>query len=82
MLTGRQLKGARALLGIPRSKLAERMSIPRLTVKIAESSDGECPITIARARQIQGYLERQGIEFPGEDGAPAARWGGRSSTSA
>ena len=73
MLTGRQLKAARALLGLQRSKLAERMSLPRLIIKIAESSDGECPITIARARQIQSYLERQGVEFLPAGSEPAAR---------
>lgn len=74
MLTGRQLKAARTLLGIPRSKLAERMSIPGLTIKIAESSEGECLVTLARAQKIQAYLERQGIEFLPEGDGPHARW--------
>ena len=73
MLTGRQLKAARTLLGLPRSKLAERMGIPRLIIKLAESVDDECPITVARARQVQSYLEMQGIEFLPEGSEPAAR---------
>ncbi len=73
MLTGRQLKAARLLLGLPRSKLAERMSIPSTIIRIAESVDGECPITVARARQVQTYLERQGIEFMPVDAEQAAR---------
>ncbi|WP_237482952.1 transcriptional regulator [Lichenibacterium dinghuense] len=73
MLTGTQLKAARALLGLQRSKLAERMCLPTLIIRLAESSDGECPVTVARARQIQGYLERQGIEFLPVGSEPAAR---------
>lgn len=76
MLTGRQLREARILLGLQPSKLAERMGIPRLTIKIAESVDGECPITIARARHVQAYLEAQGIEILPGDIGPAARLSG------
>ena len=73
MLTGRQLKEARALLGLHRSKLAERIGIPSLTMKIAESVDDECSVTVARARQIRSYLEQQGIEILPEGSVPAAR---------
>ncbi|WP_237479355.1 hypothetical protein [Lichenibacterium dinghuense] len=73
MLTGKQLREARVLLGLPRSKLAERLHIPSLTVKIAEASDGECPVTLARAQQIQDYLKRQGIEFLPVGSEPAVR---------
>ena len=74
MLTGRQLKAARTLLGLQRSKLAERMGIPHIIIKFAESVDDECPITVARARQVQIYIEAQGIELLPEGSEPAARW--------
>lgn len=73
MLTGRQLKAARALLNLPRSKLAERMNISNAIIRIAESVDGECPITVARALQIRSYLEAHGIELLPENSEPAVR---------
>lgn len=74
MMTGRQLKAARILLGLPRSKLAERMSIPTKIVKVAESVDGECPVTLRRMLSFRLYFEMHGIEFLAEDAEPYARF--------
>ncbi len=73
MLTGRQLRTARNLLGLQRSKLAERMRVPTRLVKIAESIDDECNVTLSRAGRIRTYLENQGIEFLPLGSEPAAR---------
>ena len=76
MLTGRQLRAARNLLGLQPSKLAERMRVPTRLVKIAESIDDECNVTISRAVRIRAYLESQGIEFPLDGSEPVARLNG------
>ena len=76
MLTGRQLRTARNLLGLQPSKLAERMRVPTRLVKIAELIDDECNVTISRAVRIRAYFESQGIEFLFHNGEPTARLSG------
>ena len=66
MLTGKQIREARALMGLQRSKFAERAGVPHAMLKIAETTDGECPITILRANQIRRAIVRAGIELYGE----------------
>ena len=73
MLTGRQLRTARKLLGLQPSKLAERMRVSTRLVKIAESIDDECNVTLSRADRIRAYLEDQGIEFLPLGSEPVAR---------
>ena len=64
MITGRQIREARALLGLRRYELAYRArTVATLTVKRAESVDDEPPITIAQAAAIKCALEAAGIEF-------------------
>ena len=64
MITGRQIREARALLGLQRSALAARSKIvTTATITRAESVDGEPPITTAQAAAIQQALERAGVEF-------------------
>ena len=66
MLTGKQIREARALMGLQRSKFAERAGVPHAMLKLAETADGECPITIVRANQIRRAIVRAGIELYGE----------------
>ena len=74
MITGRQVREARILLGMPRAKFAEKLGVPHTIVKLAEMTDGDSPITIDRARQIRQSLERIGVEiFTGDDGTPSVR---------
>ena len=69
-IAGRQIREARALLGLPRNELAAKVTIVR-----AESVDGEPPITTAQAAAIQQALERAGVEFIPETGGGAGRRG-------
>ena len=73
MLTGKQIREARALLGLQRSKFAEKAGVPHVILKLAERTDGECPITLDRARQIRRAIEAAGIELFEEEGAGGAR---------
>jgi transcriptional regulator with XRE-family HTH domain len=64
MITGRQIREARALLGLQRNLLATRAKIvTTATIARAESVDDAAPITIAQAAAIQRALEAAGIDF-------------------
>ena len=73
MLTGKQIREARALLALQRSKFAEKAGVPHAILKLAEMTEGECPITIERARKIRRAIEAAGIELFDEAGATGAR---------
>lgn len=73
MITGRQIREARALMGLQRSKFAEKAGVPHAILKLAEMTDGECPVTVDRARQIRRAIEAAGIEFYGEGGDAGVR---------
>ena len=70
MITGKQIREARALMGLQRSKFAEKAGVPHAILKLAEMTDGECPVQIERARQIRRAIEAAGLELYG-DGAEA-----------
>ena len=66
MITGSQIREARALLGLQRNELAARVkSVTTATIARAETVDGEPPITIAQATAIRQTLVAAGIEFEG-----------------
>ena len=72
MIIGRQIREARALLGLSRSQLAARIrSVTTATIMRAELVDDEPPITMAQADAIQQALERAGVEFTSDP--PSAR---------
>ncbi|RYB02513.1 hypothetical protein [Lichenibacterium ramalinae] len=73
MITGKQIRQARALMGLQRSKFAEKAGVPHVIVKLAEMSDDECPVTLDRARQIRRTIEAAGIELYGEGAEAGAR---------
>ena len=63
-LTGRQIREARALLGLTPGDLAKKVRmIATGTVTRAESVDDEPPITMAQAAAIRSFLECAGVEF-------------------
>ena len=71
-ITGRQIREARALLGLQRSELAAKVRmISTGTIRRAESVDDEPPITVAQAAAIRSFFEATGIEFLPEDGGTA-----------
>ena len=72
MITGSQIRKARALLGLQRNELAARAKgVTTATITRAESVDDEAPITIAQAAAIQRALEAAGIDFILDDDSVA-----------
>ena len=64
MLTGRQLREARELLGLSPSGLAVKARVVTTnTVKRAEADDHQPPMAESHMRAIQQTLERLGVEF-------------------
>lgn len=67
MITGRQIREARVLLGLVRSELAAKArAVTTATIRRAESVDDEPPITSTQATAIQQTLECLGVEFSAE----------------
>ncbi len=63
-LTGREIREARALIGLSRSDLAAKLSIIGTpSLKRIEMYDGPPPITQEHAAAIQRALEWAGVEF-------------------
>ena len=64
MLTGGQIREARALLGLTRSELAAKVkTVTTSTIARAETVDDEPPITVAQATAIERAFDQAGIEF-------------------
>ena len=64
MLTGRQIREARDLLGLHVGKLAEKTKIvTTATLRRAEADDHTPPIAETHIKAIRQTLERLGIEF-------------------
>ena len=66
MPSGRQIRAARALLGISAKELAERAKVGWATVQRMEQVDGSPTSRVATLRQIEAALEKAGIEFIGD----------------
>lgn len=67
MLTGRQIREARELLGLSPSGLAEKVrTVTTATVKRAESTIPGPPIADSHLKAIKRRLEELGIEFTPE----------------
>jgi transcriptional regulator with XRE-family HTH domain len=74
MITGAQIRLGRELLGLHRSKLAEKAQLGTATITRAEASEGEAPITIVQENAIRRVFCAAGIEFIAEDdGRPSVR---------
>jgi transcriptional regulator with XRE-family HTH domain len=75
MITGAQVRAAKALLNWSGSVLAERADIAISTIRRIESIDGVLPSASARVLQaIQAALEDAGVEFIGTpDDRPGVR---------
>jgi transcriptional regulator with XRE-family HTH domain len=74
MITGAQIRLARAHLGWERSKLAAKSGLGLSTINRAEATDGEAPVTIVHENAIRRVLMAAGIEFTAEDdGTPGVR---------
>jgi ribosome-binding protein aMBF1 (putative translation factor) len=80
MVTGSQIRAARAILRWSAELLANRAAVGVQTVKRMEAVDGVPPGRTTTAHQVQRTLEAAGIEFINENGGgPGVRWKKRQS---
>lgn len=75
MITGAQLRAARALLGIDQKTLAELAGVSLPTVQRMEASPGVVRGVVDSLTKIVEALERAGLELIGEGAASSG--GGR-----
>ena len=68
MVTTRQVKAARALLGWSQADLAEKSGVSEPTVARLESVEGELGGREHTAEKIRAAITTAGIEFIDEDG--------------
>ena len=68
VLTGQQIRAARAILRLKAIELAEKAGVGLSTVQRAEAVDGPAPMIRANMDVIRRTLEACGIEFLPEDG--------------
>lgn len=81
MLTGRQIRQARQLLGLNRSRLARKVGrISTLAIARAEEAGDEPTLNPEQAAAVRQTLERLGIEFTDEP--PGIRLRARPTTPA
>jgi transcriptional regulator with XRE-family HTH domain len=79
VITGTQIRGARAMLGWSAKELAERAAITRNTVQRLESFNDIPPSRTQSLVELQRVFEEAGIEFIGAEGSKGpgvrlARW--------
>ena len=68
MLTGTQIRAARALLRWTSRTLADRSKVGIATIKRAEGCDQDTRMTAANIEAIRSALEAGGIEFIDQNG--------------
>ena len=66
MISVRQIKAARALLGWSATELSERCGIGSATVKRYELQDGYPKATVQNLALIKSAFEAEGVEFTGD----------------
>jgi transcriptional regulator with XRE-family HTH domain len=67
LITGRQLKAARALAGWEQTELAKKSGVAISTVRRMESFDGEIGARTSTLSLIIRALEKAGVEFLNDD---------------
>ena len=68
LLTGAQLRAARALLGVSASDLAATTKLGIATIRRAEAYSGRVSMTPANAERLVRALEEAGVEFIPQNG--------------
>jgi hypothetical protein len=63
LITGAQIRAARALLRWSADDLAKHAKLGVATVRRAEATDGPPSITEANGEAVRAALERAGVEF-------------------
>lgn len=78
MITGMQVRSARAALRLSVEALADMSGVSARTIKRIESEDGQPSSTRPNVKAVKSCLESAGIEFIGTpDDAPGIRIHGR-----
>jgi predicted transcriptional regulator len=72
MITGRQLRAARVLLGWEQVELAKRAHVGIGTIRRMESFTGEIGSRTSTLSQVQAALEKAGIQFLNDE-SPGVR---------
>jgi predicted transcriptional regulator len=63
IVTGRQLKAARALIGMEQTDLADKAGVAIGTIRRMEGFEGEIAAHTATLLKVQKALEKAGVEF-------------------
>ena len=72
MITGAQIRAARAMLKWSPGELARRSRLSLDAIRRAENADGEAPITIADENALKSAFQTAGVEFTNA-GGPGVR---------
>jgi predicted transcriptional regulator len=73
MISGPQMRAARALLGIDQKELAARSELSLPTIQRMEASEGSVGGTVESLTKVVEALERSGIELLAENAPSAGR---------
>lgn len=78
MITGAQMKAARALAGIDQKRLADKAGVSVPTIQRMEASDDVVRATVDTLMKVIGALNELGVELisegrPSEDGGRGVR---------
>ena len=73
MISGAQMRAARALLGIDQRELAALSGLSLPTIQRMEASKGSVRGTVESLTRVIGAFERQGVELLGENAPSAGR---------
>lgn len=68
VLTGAQVRAARAMTGLTAKQLAQAADLSFSTVRRAEDADGVVSISLESAYALAAALEAHGVEFLAPDG--------------
>ena len=66
MISGAQIRAARALLGISATELAERADVDWSTVQRFEGTEGVPKSRLGTIQRIKEALENEGVTFVGD----------------
>ncbi len=74
LVTGSQLRAARAMLRMEQETLAQKAGVSANTIRKLENSEGQLEGRLSTIRALQHALEEAGVEFiPGNGSGPGVR---------
>ncbi len=72
IISARQTKAARAVMGLSVSKLADQVGISESSIRRIEAADGD--IKADMVLRLQSFFERRGFTFVWEGAEQGIRW--------